>query len=224
MDLLIALFQVVLLFVGVALALWWALRRLLTEQLLESLQSVDFDFVIREYPEPENDFATDQITVVSDALSAGTATIGDVRYGGHAGCAVRGTGGGVRLTVGASIVLQSRVLPSAPVQVIQNPGAVACADAGADVTFGFETVQVTLAPGVIALLSAEVVLNRGGTRETFRLASGTGMLYNRFVIDRNVAERRFAYGTFEMMLRSTGPNTRRVMFVAYGRYALRTVI
>ena len=224
MELLIAVLQVVLLFVGVALALWWALRRLLTEQLLEQMQSVDFDFVIREYPAPANDFATDQIAVVSAALGDGTAAIGDVRFGGRAGCAVSGTGGGVRMTVGAAIVLQSRVLPSAPVQVVQNAGAAACADAGDYASFSFTTVQAALAPGVIALSTAEVVLIRGDARETFRLASGTATLYNRFVIDRNVPERRFAYGTFEMMLRSTGPNTRRVMFVAYGRFGLRTVI
>lgn len=206
MDLVIGILQAVLLFIAVAIAIWVFLRRIYTTQLVEALQFIEFDLALRELP-------PNAVDVLSTALTDGTESIDDVRFGGRSACRAAGSNGNVRMVVGAAIEIRSA---NGHLLAEAKSASVDCSLDGAMVRLTINTDRTTPEVGTLPLAACSVVIQLGQSSLNFE----RGELYGQLRIDHLDASPPFARGSFELMLRST-QNSGSVLFVTQGRFGLR---
>lgn len=224
MGILTGILQAVILFVAVAVALWFFLRRIVTDAVIEQLQVIECDLVLREFPPVNPGTGVDPIAAFSAALVAGTERIDDVRLGGRAGCRATGQGASVRMVVTSAVELRTRV----PVSIGLVPGASNCNLVGVTALLVVNTARVTFGAGALPLENAVITLQGIDGSTVYSLKPLTGSdhtivpLYSRLSIDALAPATNFARGTFELMLRTyADPNDRTVLFVTNGRFGLR---
>lgn len=207
MDLVIGLLQAVLLFIAVAIAIWIFLRRIVTVQVVNALQFVEFDLALRE-------LSPNSIDGVSAALADGTESIDDVRFGGRSRCRAAGGGVNVRMVVGSAIEIRSA---DSHLLAEAKSNSDDCSLDGVAVMVTINTNRTSLAVGPLPLAGCSVVIQSGQNSLNFE----RGELYGRLSIDHLDTSPPFARGSFELMLRST-QNSGSILFVTQGRFGLRT--